>query len=327
MPDGLRPAGTIAPALSIVVPLYNKATDVGRAIRSLRGQSRSDWEAVVVDDGSTDGGGEVVEALADARVRLVRQPNAGVAAARNTGIRLASSRFIAFLDADDEWDADMVATLIGLRERFPAAQVFATGYRIRRAATPARDARVRGLPPGFRSGILEDYFHVAARSDPPLWTSAVGVEREALLAVDGFPVGVAAGEDLLTWARLAARYTIAYERAPHATFWEPAGTGTRPGRRPAEPDVVGEALAMLDSPGSDHYLAHWHRMRGVWYLDLFEAGAARRELWRAVRLDPASAVLWGLLAVACLPPRTAHGLYVGYKTRQAHRNVARAARL
>lgn len=91
------------PRVSIVVPLFNKAPYVDRALRSISAQTFSDLEVIVVDDGSTDGGAERVEAFGDRRFRLLRQENAGPGAARNRGMAQAAGDLIAFLDADDEW--------------------------------------------------------------------------------------------------------------------------------------------------------------------------------------------------------------------------------
>jgi GT2 family glycosyltransferase len=89
--------------VSIVVPLYNKAPHVRRALDSIAAQTFSDFEVIVVDDGSTDDGAAIVANYGDSRVRLVRQPNAGPGAARNAGLAQTQGEFIAFLDADDAW--------------------------------------------------------------------------------------------------------------------------------------------------------------------------------------------------------------------------------
>ena len=89
--------------IDIIIPLYNKAVCVGRAIRSIQEQTYTDWRLIVVDDGSTDNGADIVRKFEDSRIELIQQPNQGPGAARNTGISHAKSKYIAFLDADDEW--------------------------------------------------------------------------------------------------------------------------------------------------------------------------------------------------------------------------------
>src|ERR671936_1110009 len=113
------------PAVSVVIPLYNKERDVGRAVASVLAQTFADFEVVVVDDGSTDGGPRVVAAFPDPRIRLVSQVNAGAAAARNRGTACARAGLVAFLDADDQWEPAFLETVIGLRSRFQSCEVFA----------------------------------------------------------------------------------------------------------------------------------------------------------------------------------------------------------
>jgi GT2 family glycosyltransferase len=102
-PDPGSPDPASAVRVSVVVPLYNKADSILRTLRSVAAQTVEDFEVIVVDDGSTDGGGEIVRAFADPRVRLLRQPNGGPGVARNAGLALARGEFVSFLDADDEW--------------------------------------------------------------------------------------------------------------------------------------------------------------------------------------------------------------------------------
>ena len=93
------------PAVSIVIPLYNAASFITETLRSVQAQICSDFEVIVVDDGSRDRSAECVAAVAreDSRIRLHRQGNAGVSVARNRGAELAAAPVIAFLDADDLW--------------------------------------------------------------------------------------------------------------------------------------------------------------------------------------------------------------------------------
>jgi glycosyltransferase involved in cell wall biosynthesis len=91
---------------SVIVPLYNKAATVVRALQSIQSQTFTDFEVIIVDDGSTDASAEQAEAFlknADGRFRMLRQSNRGPGAARNRGIAEARGQFVAFLDADDEW--------------------------------------------------------------------------------------------------------------------------------------------------------------------------------------------------------------------------------
>ena len=105
--------GARPPLVSVIVPVFNVAEHVAEAIASLRGQTLADFEVLVVDDGSTDGSGDRARAAMgdDARFRMVRQPNGGLSAARNTGLDQARGAFVAFLDGDDAFAPEFLATL------------------------------------------------------------------------------------------------------------------------------------------------------------------------------------------------------------------------
>jgi glycosyltransferase involved in cell wall biosynthesis len=314
----------------VVIPLYNKQTEIRRSINSVLGQTLAPAEVIVVDDGSTDGGAELVEAIGDPRIRLVRQPNAGVSAARNRGIALARSELIAFLDADDEWMPDHLRAICRLRDSFPQCQVFGTSY-VFRVNEPAGNRRAifRGIPPEPWDGVFEDYFAVAAKSDPPLCSSSVAATRTALQAIGGFPVGIAQGEDLLTWARLAVRYRIGFSTKTSVVFWQPTFDDSAPTRRPEKADAVAEGLAaLLDQIDRDgrqplrEYLGLWHKMRGTMYLRLGDVETARSEFRKAWRLSGFSWRLAAYSSVAFLPTRLSHraGAAIG-QLRRAYRAI------
>lgn len=300
------------PAISVIMPLYNKERDVYRAVHSVLSQTFREFELVVVNDGSTDRGPDIVRAVKDNRIKIIDEPNAGASAARNRGIIEAKADLVAFLDADDEWTEDYLETILSLVSKFPDASVFATGYMFKQSGGLSHRAIIRGLPTDFSEGILQDYFAVAVHSDPPLWTSAVVVRKKAIESVNRFPVGISAGEDLLTWARLAVRYNIAYSMPPKATFYAPGRMEDRPSRRPQIPDRVAEGLrALLDDAalstgarkGLSEYIGLWHRMRAVVFIKLNDGAAARRELFSTMHNSGLSLRLMLLLFISLLPSR------------------------
>jgi glycosyltransferase involved in cell wall biosynthesis len=99
------------PLVSIIMPCYNGGAFLAEAIASVLGQTLQDFELIVVDDGSTDGSAGILARYGD-RVRVIRQANRGVSAARNAGIEAASGEFIAFLDADDYWEPDFLDAMV-----------------------------------------------------------------------------------------------------------------------------------------------------------------------------------------------------------------------
>jgi glycosyltransferase involved in cell wall biosynthesis len=99
------------PTFSVIIPTYNRGTFVARAIESALNQSFNDLEVIVVDDGSNDGTRQTLEGYRN-RIRYLYQENAGVSAARNTGIQSATGEWLAFLDSDDEWTAEYLSKQI-----------------------------------------------------------------------------------------------------------------------------------------------------------------------------------------------------------------------
>lgn len=107
------------PRFSIVMPAYNTERFIGEAIDSVIAQTEPDWELIVVDDGSTDATAAVVAGIEDGRIRMMKQPNAGVSAARNTGMESAGGRFVLFLDSDDRMRPDALRRLGAAQDASP----------------------------------------------------------------------------------------------------------------------------------------------------------------------------------------------------------------
>lgn len=275
----------------MIIPLFNDAGTIARAVRSVLSQTVQDVEIIVVDDGSEDGGPSVVEAIDDPRIRLLRQENRGVSVARNRGIGASRSGLIAFLDADDAWLPGFLEKIRELADRFSACGLYATRYFYQDPSGRKKAAAIRGVPEDFE-GILTDYFGIAARSNPPVCASAVCARKDALHRTGGFVEGALSGQDLLAWAKLAAHFTVAYSMEPLAIYYIDidAACRDRPARPPQRHDVVGEQLGLLcrecapsTRKSRERYCAHWHKMRCSSYLRLGMRRNARREIETAMR--------------------------------------------
>jgi glycosyltransferase involved in cell wall biosynthesis len=193
------------PPYSIVVPAFNVESTVRAAVESALRQSYGDLEVIVVDDGSTDRTAELVEALTDPRVRLVRQANRGLSGARNAGVRHARGDLVAFLDADDLLMPDYLGRMAAALEQDPPADVafcdawvFETGTgRVRR--TTVFD---RHRPPGPLPRDPADLLLVHLRRN--FFHAATVVRRQALESTGGFREDLTSLEDYELWLRLEA---------------------------------------------------------------------------------------------------------------------------
>ena len=284
---------------SVVIPLYNKERQIAGTLRSVFAQTCADYEIIVGDDGSTDGSAAVVESLHDPRIRLIRQANAGVSAARNLGIAEARGEYIALLDADDEWRPEYLATIAALIRKYPQCDVFATNYSHVDSNGKTFPTILRKIPFDGDDGILYNYFEVASVSSPPICSICITARKEAFQSVGGFPLGIKSGEDLLTWARLAARYKIAYTKKQLAVFnVEGYDRNERPKRIPAENDTVATELLKLKdefNPSNiNQYISFWHKMRAVIYMRLGMRSKSIKEAFKAVRYNPLN---WKAIAV------------------------------
>jgi glycosyltransferase involved in cell wall biosynthesis len=197
------------PTVSVVIPLYNKANHIARAVGSVLAQTYEDFELIIVDDGSTDASREFVGRIIDPRVCLISQKNAGVSAARNRGVAAAKTDLIAFLDADDEWLEDFLHTVLDLHKQFPEAALWGTAYAMRDFDGRLIPVKIDGGIKRQTSGTLINFFR-AAVPEQPIHPSSMMVRRDALVKAGGFAENLVRLEDTDMLLRMALRYPVAY---------------------------------------------------------------------------------------------------------------------
>lgn len=117
------------PKFSIIIPVYNVEPYLRECLDSVLAQTFADWEAICVDDGSTDGSGAILDEYAakDPRFRVLHQKNAGVGQARNAGLEVAKGTWIGFLDADDVWHCEFLSGIVSAMAQYPDCKLFRCG--------------------------------------------------------------------------------------------------------------------------------------------------------------------------------------------------------
>lgn len=193
---------------SVVIPLYNKEAYIRDTLHSVLSQSYPFFEIVIVDDGSSDGSAGVVESMDDSRIRLIKQSNAGVSAARNRGVGEAQGDYVAFLDADDRWHPDFLRRMASLIKACPDAGMYAARYaEVKNGTICPFDLRDKQ---DFRQGYIPYFEWYAETFMSPVWTSAVVIPKDVFEHYGGFAVGVRAGEDIMLWIKIALHEKVAY---------------------------------------------------------------------------------------------------------------------
>lgn len=191
------------PRISVAIPLYNKEKEIAATLESALTQSFSPVEVIVVNDGSTDRGPEIVKGFGSPLIRLIDQPNAGVSAARNRATVEAAGDLIAYLDGDDMWTEGYLAKIASMITEYPGCGAYSAALDIvsGNKIHPAKSLR--------EEGIVEDFFREAMKyyiCQP----SATVIPKTVLEKTGGFPEGMKMGEDLYLWIKIASEYKICF---------------------------------------------------------------------------------------------------------------------
>lgn len=191
--------------ISVVIPLYNKEKEIARTLRSVLAQTSQPLEIIVVDDGSTDGSAARVEEIGSPLIRLIRQENRGVSAARNRAMQEACGEYAALLDGDDTWEPGYLAEIERLIAAYPNCGAYATsfnvddGHRLTPGDTPQTE------------GVVD--FFTEALSHYVLIPSSTTLRRKPVLSLGGFPEGMRMGEDQYLWTKLARTSPVCFSPA------------------------------------------------------------------------------------------------------------------
>ena len=211
------------PRFSVIIPLYNKAPYIRKTLESVMAQTFTDYELIIVNDGSTDNSLDVVKtyirdtsAISSLQyktenIRLISQPNAGVAAARNNGVAASHGGYICFLDADDWWEPAYLEEMDKLIKEYPDAGIYASNYIYYK---PGKTHVALSLPRGYID-YPKAYLQCGSM---PVTSITTCMPRKVFEEMGGFPVGIKLGEDFLLWAKTAIHYPVAFSEKPLAYY-------------------------------------------------------------------------------------------------------------
>jgi glycosyltransferase involved in cell wall biosynthesis len=197
------------PLISVILPVYNRASWVARAIDSVLSQTYQNIELLVVDDGSTDGTPQVLESYGS-RLKVFKQAHAGAEAARNLGLERARGEFVAFIDSDDLWYADRLSSQLVCFNRVEVGLVFGNAVLVDYRQTPPRRLK-RTFFDNVRPsrGRVMDVFERGCFVP----FSSVLVRRRCFAETGGFTTGCVAA-DYLKWLEISASYEFDYIPEP-----------------------------------------------------------------------------------------------------------------
>lgn len=203
---------------SVVIPLYNKEKYILRAVESVLSQSFTNFELIIVDDGSVDDSLKAIKNISDSRLKIIKQANQGVGSARNKGMTKAKYDWIALLDADDAWSINHLKELDKIISTCPSVGMVASKFLA--INTSLKPPTMNEEEPNNIRFI--DYFLEASKDIGIIWSSSVAISKEAFNNVGGFS-DEKMGEDLKYWAKIALAYPVATSDRVTAYYFR--GTG------------------------------------------------------------------------------------------------------
>ena len=274
---------------SIIIPLYNKAPYIRKALESVFAQTYTDYELIIVDDGSTDESCAIAdefvrEAMGNGlwaideetnrqspianRLMLLKQQNAGVSAARNNGVAVSKGEYIAFLDADDWWEPTYLEQMAKLIDDYPDAGLYGLNYIYYK---PGKTRVALKSQTGYINYPKE---YLQNNAMMIFTSSSSSMPKRVFEEMGGFPLGIRLGEDFLLWAKTALHYKVAFCDEPLAYYNNDVPATLRATRNLHKPEyhmlfrleLLGEANSAAVTPASTLYTLHSTPTKADWQL-------------------------------------------------------------
>jgi glycosyltransferase involved in cell wall biosynthesis len=294
------------PLVSVILPTYNRARLLPRAIASVLNQSFDDLELIVVDDCSTDDTEQVVRSFNDYRVVFVAgQRNRGDAGARNYGAQRARGKYLAFQDSDDEWLPHKLEVQVAYIQTLPEDCAMVGSTLLRVAGSSVEKLRWPIIDGSGKRGWVDTDRFIAGSS---AYLQSIIVRKSAFDELGGFDTGLRARSDFEFCLRLTRKWRLAgLDEALALSYETPDGISGRGDYRIADArhilakhsDLIGKNAAVL----------------GRYYYDLAKAefsmgdsDAGRRSAWKALTLNPGALRTWALVLAGAFGAGAVTGL-------------------
>lgn len=194
------------PFFTVIIPLYNKENFIENTLKSVLNQSFTNFEVIIVNDGSTDKSEEKVYQFNDVRIKYFSQENQGVSVARNFGISMASSNYISFIDADDYWYPNFLQEMFKTIKQFPNEKVFSAAKEIE---TAHRTFQAKYSIVKTNDYELVNYF-TASSKESVIWTSSAVFHKSVFEVTGGFDPEIKMAEDTDLWIRIGIHYPVLF---------------------------------------------------------------------------------------------------------------------
>ena len=204
------------PFFSVIITVFNKEKYIFDTLQSVLNQTFTDYEIVIVNDGSTDASEDEIKKCHDTRIQYFYTENKGVSNARNLAIEKSNADYLCFLDGDDRWEINHLAVIKNLLIDFPLCGIYASRYSLvfknNKIHTPEFDT----IPNDFR-GIISNYFD-ASMNHPVATSSSIMIPKKVFETIGTFKSSISNGEDTDMWIRIALEFKIAISNIVTAEY-------------------------------------------------------------------------------------------------------------
>ena len=254
---------------SIVIPVYNKFRYILKAINSVKNQTFTQWELIIIDDGSTDSSSIIIKDSIvgfEEKIKFFSQVNQGVSFTRNIGVAAAQYDYVAFLDADDWWEPTFLEEMALLINYNQDSVWFASDYYY--VKNGQKNIENKGIPSGFKTGYL-DFIKTYSSSFCALVNcSFVVVKKDVFLQLGGFKKELKFGEDIHLWLQLACSFPLAYIAKPLSNSFQDVDSSRAIGWKlyPPETSFLFQLSEIENNKDNKElkFLTDGLRVRGLW---------------------------------------------------------------